>query len=644
MSVSNHFSTPTTFQNGRYTVLSRIGEGGTSEVYRVLDGNLRTDRAIKRVHIHDSDARARREVYVLVGLMHPNVVTIFDCFEEDGFFCLVLELCQSSLATWTELYDGMSEPMVISIALQVLNALEESHSKGIIHRDIKPHNILVSQQGTIKLTDFGLALLSYSADSLTNTNALLGSVAFMSPEQRHSPSDVTPASDLYSLAMTMIWLMFGKTMGDLYSTKTIDTLRQSDRISDRLLQILDRAGQEDPTKRFTSATTMQQALETIHNQQDVNLDELLNLHSVEHPVEKPVPTPNLPSSEQSLQEEAKRWSKWSTILSGVVALLLVANLVRSEQPYPVQTNTTPEENTEDIPLCDDAITSFTPITKLGPKETVSAGFVHMDNDDYIDAVFVNQLSGSISIYWGNAEGTMGEAQEYKTGRIKAVPVMGDVNQDGILDMVTLHYDESKIKLHLGTGDRTWTFEKEWFQGTGPFSGRMRDVNGDGWLDLELTGEYLNDFSKRSFQLMVRLWDPINQDLLTHSIIHYSRHIRLSHIDARFFEWDLETVASGEVHPTNQVFNNEPLVKLISESGRLIPSHEDKSIFIQTKDRPILQFREGTLCHPIESLNTVKGGISDIADWNHDGVLDLIGAVTCAGCTSNHILSLGARVE
>ena len=644
MSVSNHFSTPTTFQNGRYTVLSRIGEGGTSEVYRVIDGNLRTDRAIKRVHIHDSDARARREVYVLVGLMHPNVVTIFDCFEEDGFFCLVLELCQSSLATWTELYDGMSEPMVISIALQVLNALEESHSKGIIHRDIKPHNILVSQQGTIKLTDFGLALLSYSSDSLTNTNALLGSVAFMSPEQRHSPSDVTPASDLYSLAMTMIWLMFGKTMGDLYSTKTIDTLRQSDRISDRLLQILDRAGQEDPTKRFASATTMKQALEAIHNQQDVNLEELLNLHSVEHPVEKPVPAPNQPSSEQSLQEETKRWSKWSTVLSGVVALLLVANLFRSEQPSPVQTNTTSKENTEDIPLCDDAITSFTPITKLGPKETVNAGFVHMDNDDYIDAVFVNQLSGSISIYWGNAEGTMGEAQEYKTGRIKGPPVMGDVNKDGILDMVTLHYDESKIKLHLGTDDRRWTFEKEWFQGTGPFSGRMRDVNEDGWLDLELTGEYLNDFSKRSFQLMVRLWDPINQDFLTHSIIHYSRHIRLSHTDDRFFEWDLETVASGEVHPTNQVFNNEPLVELVSESGRLIPSHEDNSIFIQTKDRPILQFREGTLCHPIESLNTVKGGISDIADWNHDGVLDLIGAVTCAGCTSNHILSLGTRVE
>lgn len=631
MSTFTQFVLPTSFQKHRYTVLSRIGEGGTSEVYRVLDTHLSIQRAIKRIHVHTSDARAKREVYILVGLLHPNIVTIFDCFEEEGFFCLVLELCKASLATWTDIHDGMSESMVVNISIQILSALEEIHTKGIIHRDIKPHNILISEQGVIKLTDFGLALLVYSTDSLTNTNAILGSVAFMSPEQRHNPSNITHVSDLYSLAMTMVWLLFGKTMGDLYSSQTIENLKISQKLSRELLFIIEKAGAEDPLKRFPNATAMKQILQAIQTADSTELELLLQVSSIEEPIEKL--SSFISSKEQSVQEDVRRWSKWSMILSGFVALLLCVNLFRA-QMNPISSNIASTTKEEVFP-CEETITSVTNLTKLGPKESVNAAFLHMDDDVYLDAVFVNQLSGNISIYWGNKDGLMGEAQEYSTGRIKAVPVMGDINKDGFVDMITLHYDESKIKLHLGTANRSWKKDKEWFQGTGPLSGRLIDRDGDGWLDLEMVVE----FTQQEEHLFIRRWDPTQQEFAEHVDALNAYRLILPSIASTIIGIEDNRVFSTEITSAMQGTTKNIIFKdfmPFNNHSHLISTH-----FFEY-DHQIYDIQSnGTVC---SKAHIAFSTVFDINDWNHDGVEDMLFTKTCGGCTSNHIIVLGSRMK
>ena len=186
-----------TFKEGRYEVLGRIGLGGMAEVFRVYDTRLEIERALKVLNVTASThvrLRIEREAKVMAKLTHPNIVQIIDLFAEDGIPCIVMELCVGSVAQWIYEHGTMPPKLAAQTLLQTLRGLEYAHSKGIVHRDIKPQNLLITETGIIKIADFGLAWFETDSNSLTNTGAILGTLGFMSPEQRQEGEKTTEKS------------------------------------------------------------------------------------------------------------------------------------------------------------------------------------------------------------------------------------------------------------------------------------------------------------------------------------------------------------------------------------------------------------------------------------------------------------------
>ncbi|MGW0894545.1 serine/threonine-protein kinase [Saccharopolyspora sp. NPDC002578] len=202
---------------GRYEVTGELGRGGMGVVWRARDARINRDVAIKQLHVPEGvpeaerrvlDERLMREVQVAGRLSDPGVVTVHDVFAENGATFIVMELVDP--VTLSDVV-GPQRPMppaqVADLALRLLSALEAAHAAGIVHRDVKPSNIMISGSGGVKLADFGIAQ-TVDDPRLTTTGALIGSPAFMAPE-RIQGADATPASDLWSLGATLFFALEG---------------------------------------------------------------------------------------------------------------------------------------------------------------------------------------------------------------------------------------------------------------------------------------------------------------------------------------------------------------------------------------------------------------------------------------------------
>lgn len=198
----------------RYEILEKVGDGGMALVYRAKDTLLNRIVAIKVLRDQfASDAefieRFRREAQSAASLSHPNVVNIYDVGQTDHAHFIVMEYVQGqNLSVIIREKGALSEHFVVSVALQIAKALAHAHHHGIVHRDIKPHNILITQDGRVKVTDFGIAQAISSAN-LTQTGMVLGSVHYFSPEQARGVN-VQSASDLYSLGVVMYEMLSGR--------------------------------------------------------------------------------------------------------------------------------------------------------------------------------------------------------------------------------------------------------------------------------------------------------------------------------------------------------------------------------------------------------------------------------------------------
>ena len=196
----------------RYEILEKIGTGGMSDVYKAKDHKLNRFVAVKVLKQEFSEnanfvSKFRVEAQAAAGLMHPNIVNVYDVGEESGIYYIVMELVEGiTLKKYIEKKARLSVKEAVSIAIQVSMGIEAAHNNHIIHRDIKPQNIIISKEGKVKVTDFGIAK---AATSNTITSNVMGSVHYTSPEQaRGGYSD--EKSDIYSLGITMFEMLTGR--------------------------------------------------------------------------------------------------------------------------------------------------------------------------------------------------------------------------------------------------------------------------------------------------------------------------------------------------------------------------------------------------------------------------------------------------
>ncbi len=258
---------------GRYELGPLLGQGGMARVHRGLDRQLRRPVAVKVLAPPlDRDKafveRFRREARAAAGLSHPNIVAVFDNGSDDGTHYIVTELVDGETLAERLRRDGpMPPPEAIEVAVDVCHALAAAHERGVVHRDIKPGNVMLLPDGRVKVVDFGIARAAGS-DTLTGTGEVFGSSAYLSPEQASGGSG-DQRSDLYALGCVLYEMLTGEVpfradtpVATMYLHVNEDPPRPSTvrPVPAELEDVVMRCLEKDPKRRFGSAGELEQAL------------------------------------------------------------------------------------------------------------------------------------------------------------------------------------------------------------------------------------------------------------------------------------------------------------------------------------------------------------------------------------------------
>jgi beta-lactam-binding protein with PASTA domain len=268
-----------TLVDGRYKVLRRIGSGGMADVYCAEDTHLGRQVAIKVLHrrfAQDQEfvERFRREAKSAAGLNHPNVVGVFDRGEHEGTYYIAMEfLAGQTLKEIVAAEAPLPQVRVIDLGLQILQAAGFAHSHGVIHRDFKPHNVIVDQLGHAKVTDFGIARAG--ASEMTETGSIMGTAQYLSPEQAQGHA-VTATSDIYSIGVMLYEMLAGRLPfeGDSAVAVALKHLSESPvpisqwrpDVHPALEAVVMAALAKDPAQRWQSAEDLAAGLEAARTQ------------------------------------------------------------------------------------------------------------------------------------------------------------------------------------------------------------------------------------------------------------------------------------------------------------------------------------------------------------------------------------------
>jgi eukaryotic-like serine/threonine-protein kinase len=263
-----------TLVDGRYRILRRIGSGGMADVYCAEDSHLGRQVAIKVLHrrfAQDQEfvERFRREAKAAAGLNHPNVVGVFDRGEHEGTYYIAMEfLTGKTLKDIVTAEAPLPQERVIDIGTQILQAAGFAHRHGVIHRDFKPHNVIVDEHGHAKVTDFGIARAG--ASEMTETGSIMGTAQYLSPEQAQGHA-VTATSDIYSIGVMLYEMLAGRLPfeGDSAVAVALKHLSEPPApvsqwrpdVHPALEAVVMAALAKDPTQRWQAAEDLAAALE-----------------------------------------------------------------------------------------------------------------------------------------------------------------------------------------------------------------------------------------------------------------------------------------------------------------------------------------------------------------------------------------------
>jgi len=309
-----------TLIDDRYKVLNRLGSGGMADVYCAEDTQLGRNVAVKLLYRRFAEdpefvERFRREASSAAGLQHPNIVGVFDRGEWDGTYYIAMEYLKGhTLKQLVREHGAMPPDLAVDITIQVLRAAKFAHKRGVVHRDIKPHNVILDEEGRAKVTDFGIARAG--ASDMTETGSIMGTAQYLSPEQAQG-QPVSPRSDLYSIGVMLYELLTGQVPFDAESPVTIALKHVSEdpvppsqlnpAVSPALDAVVLRSLEKDPAQRFADADEFAAALMDARDRPTVVAEREVY----------PVP------AEPLVVEEARR-SRWWLWLLAALALIALA--------------------------------------------------------------------------------------------------------------------------------------------------------------------------------------------------------------------------------------------------------------------------------------------------------------------------------
>jgi eukaryotic-like serine/threonine-protein kinase len=306
---------PDTIVDGRYRILRRLGSGGMADVYCAEDQQLGRKVALKLLYRRFAEdvqfvERFRREASSAAGLQHPGIVGIFDRGEWDGTYYIAMEYIEGHTLKEIVRDRGPAPPeAAIDIAIQILRAVRFAHRRGVVHRDIKPQNVMVDDEGRVKVTDFGIARAG--ASDMTETGSIMGTAQYLSPEQAQG-RPVDARSDLYSIGIVLYEMLTGRVPFDAESAVTVALKQVSEEpvppsqvnpdVSPALEAVVLRAMEKDPRRRFADADEFITALEAARTAPD----------------EVPVGPPP-----EVLDEDERRGRRWWLWLLALLALAAI---------------------------------------------------------------------------------------------------------------------------------------------------------------------------------------------------------------------------------------------------------------------------------------------------------------------------------
>ena len=299
----------------RYEVLEKIGIGGMATVYKAKDNILKRNVAVKVLRDEfttDEEfiKRFNTEAQAAASLTHPNIVSIYDVGHEDNLYFIVMELIQGKTLKQIITEDGVLPwKWSINIAIQIASALEIAHKNNIVHRDIKPHNIIITEDGVAKVTDFGIAK-AVSNSTITAFGTTIGSVHYFSPE--HARGGYTDAkSDIYSLGVVMYEMMTGRVPFDAdtpvsialkhMQEKPVEPIKLNPSIPYAVNKIIMKAMQKEVALRYSSATEMLKDLNAALKNPDGNT--VMPEQNLENSYTQRIPT--IQGGEKMNQKEKK---------------------------------------------------------------------------------------------------------------------------------------------------------------------------------------------------------------------------------------------------------------------------------------------------------------------------------------------------
>lgn len=339
--------------NDRYEIIKTIGEGGMANVYLANDTILERNVAIKvlRGDLSSDEKfirRFKREALSVSNLSHPNIVEVYDVGEEDGNYYIVMEYIEGkTLKQLLQKRGALTLTEVLDIMSQLTDGLAHAHEAYIIHRDIKPQNIMIEDNGLVKITDFGIAT-AINSTQLTQTNSVMGSVHYLPPEQANGKG-ATIKSDIYSLGILMYELLTGSVpfKGDTaveialkhMKEKMPSVRKQNPTIPQSVENIILKATAKNPKNRYDSVREMYADLQTamdrpnekrlVYEYPENDLEETKVIPTIaKEPkvsaVDKPLVKEEDGDLDNSFVEEGEEKNKLPIILAAVLLVILIA--------------------------------------------------------------------------------------------------------------------------------------------------------------------------------------------------------------------------------------------------------------------------------------------------------------------------------